>query len=163
MRLIRHLEEGLSAALLLVGLAIVMLEIVGRGVFGVSYLWSEEMSRYTLIWLTYLGAAAAVRTNSHIRITALTAILPQNAQRMLELAICALSLVFTGYVAYYGLRYVEGTAMLGLMSSDSNIPIPIWVFHAIIPIGFGLMSLRLIERMVQILWRPDIDVMVEEG
>ncbi len=163
LRIARHLEEGLSAALLLFGLAIVMLEIVGRGVFGVSYLWSEEMSRYSLIWLTYFGAAAAVRTNSHIRITALTAILPKGAQRWLELMICALALIFTTYVAFYGLRYVEGTAMLGLMSSDSNIPIPIWVFHAIIPVGFGLMSLRLIERMIHIVRHPDADVLAEEA
>ncbi len=163
MRWIRHLEEGLSAALLLFGLAIVMMEIIGRGVFSVSFLWSEEMSRYTLIWLTYFGAAAAVRTNSHIRITALVAILPQGAQRILELVICALALVFTAYVAFYGLRYVQGTATLGLMSSDSNLPIPIWVFHAIIPIGFGLMSLRLVERIVDIVRHPAADVLAEEA
>jgi C4-dicarboxylate transporter, DctQ subunit len=163
MRSLRHLEEGLSAALLLVGLCIVLMEIGTRSLAAGSFLWSEEVSRYTLIWLTYLGAAAAVRSNSHIRVTAFSALLPRPAQRWLELVILALCLFFTVYVAYWGIRFAQGSAMLGLMSSDSNLVIPIWVFHTIVPIGFGLMSIRLVERMVRILIDRETAILDGEG
>lgn len=37
------------------------------------------------------------------------------------------------------------------MSADSYLPVPIWVFQSIIPIGFGLISLRLVLNVID-LW-----------
>ena len=54
-------EYGLGGLILLAGLVIVSLEILGRGFLGFSLLWSEELSRYLLIWTAYMGAAAATR------------------------------------------------------------------------------------------------------
>lgn len=161
-RILKHLEDGLSAALLLFGLVIVVMEIASRATGSGSFLWSEEVSRYTLIWMTYLGVAAAVRANANIRVTVLIGMLPVRAQRALELAICLLCLVFALFVAWYGLAFVEGARMLGLMSSDSDLPIPIWVFQAIVPVGFALIALRLVERMVRIVRDPTMDVLEEE-
>ncbi|MEO8930640.1 MAG: TRAP transporter small permease subunit, partial [Caldimonas sp.] len=66
-RLIRF-EEAVAAIGLLLMLVQVCTEIVLRDFFNTSFLWSEEVARYLMIWSVYFGAAAAVGTNGHLRI-----------------------------------------------------------------------------------------------
>lgn len=142
-------EYGLGGFILLAGLVIVSLEILGRGFLGFSLLWSEELSRYLLIWTAYMGAAAATRDGSHIRVEFLLHFLPRRWALRLELFDTALCLLFTLSLVYAGYLLVEDSRFLGLSPTDSNLPVPIWVFQSIVPLGFGLMSLRLAITLVQ--------------
>ena len=142
-------EYGLGGFILLAGLVIVSLEILGRGFLGFSLLWSEELSRYLLIWIAYMGAAAATRDGSHIRVEFLLHLLPRRWARRLELFDTALCLLFTLALVYAGYLLVEDSRFLGLRPTDSNLPVPIWVFQSIVPLGFALMSLRLAIKLVQ--------------
>ena len=157
-RALDHVEDALSGALLSFGLAIVFLEIAGRSLFSASFIWSEEVSRYTLIWLTYFGVAAAVRSDSHIKVTIFIDRLPSRGRRGIEMLGCLICLFFCLFVAWYGVRLVGDSRSFGLMSADSDIPIPIWVFQMIVPLGYACISLRLLERLLH-LWRagaPDV-------
>ena len=151
-RWLDHVESTLSGLMLAVGLGIVMLEIVGRSVFGTSFIWSEEVSRYLLIWMTYFGVAAAVRQESHIRVLILLGRLPAPARRLADSLICLVCIALAAFVAWYGVRLVEDSRSFSLMSADSNLPIPIWVFQSIVPIGFTLVMIRFAQRLAR-LWR----------
>ena len=142
-------EYGLGGLILLVGLIIVSLEILGRGFLGFSLLWSEELSRYLLIWTAYMGAAAATRDGSHIRVEFLLHYLPRRWSHRLEIFDTALCLLFTLTLVYAGYLLVEDSRFLGLSPTDSDLSIPIWVFQLIVPLGFALMSLRLAITLVQ--------------
>ena len=48
--------------------AIVFIEVLRRFVFSYSSMWGEETARYAFIYLVWLGAAAAIKDRSHIRI-----------------------------------------------------------------------------------------------
>ncbi len=152
-RVVNHIEDALCGGLLLLGLVIVTMEIAGRSLFAASFIWSEEVSRYTLIWMTYFGVAAAVRADAHIKVTVLVERVPAALQRVLATAACLICMGFSVVVAWYGVRLVQDSRMFGLMSADSDIPIPIWVFQSVIPIAFNLIALRLAER-IWVLWRP---------
>lgn len=148
-QLLGWVEYGLGGLILLAGLIIVSLEILGRGFLGFSLLWSEELSRYLLIWTAYMGAAAATRDGSHIRVEFLLHLLPSRWAHRLELFDTALCLLFTLALVYAGFLLVEDSRFLGLSPTDSNLPVPIWAFQAIVPLGFALMSLRLAITLVQ--------------
>jgi C4-dicarboxylate transporter DctQ subunit len=150
-RALKDFEGALAGTLLLASLAIVILEISSRQILGSSFLWSEEMSRYAMIWMAYFGMVAAVEDDSHIRVDFLRDRLPLVVRRWLECFGLLGCLVFSGYVFWYGLRLVSDSRMLGIVSADSNIGVPIWVFQSIIPIAFGLLCLRLGIRLAQTL------------
>lgn len=155
--MLRHGDDALAASLLLFGLSIVFLEMASRTLQAGSFMWSEELSRYCLIWMTYFAVAAAVRDNSNIRVSIGMQMLPFRGQRALEFLVCLLSLGFAATVSWAGWHWIEGTRLLGLRSADSNLALPIWLFQSIIPIGFALISLRLVERMVRLWKNPDLD------
>ncbi len=58
-----------------------------------SILWVEEVSRYLMIWLTFLGAGLVLRYGGHIGIDTLQEALPKHAV-WIRVAIYALLLIF---------------------------------------------------------------------
>ncbi|HYX90250.1 MAG TPA: TRAP transporter small permease, partial [Myxococcaceae bacterium] len=47
---------------------VVFLQFFTRYVLRDSYAWTEEVARYLLICVTFLGTAMAVRKNSHVQV-----------------------------------------------------------------------------------------------
>lgn len=146
-----QMEGAVAGLLLALGLGIVMLEIISRALANTSFAWSEELSRYVLIWITYFGAAAVTRDNGHIRVEILIDRLNPAMRRIVEIIVALLCLVFSTVICVVSLRYVSDSRTLGIMSADSYLPVPIWVFQSIIPIGFAFISLRLILNLID-LW-----------
>lgn len=77
-RIVRLLDTGLAwfagtAAALLT--AVVMLGIVSRG-FGEPFVWSDEVSRFLMIWLAVAGWLLTSRKRAHIRIRFFHDLLP---------------------------------------------------------------------------------------
>ncbi|KRE16682.1 hypothetical protein ASE66_08635 [Bosea sp. Root483D1] len=149
LRWFNRLDEWLAGLALFACFAVVCFEMGGRSLFNTSHLWSEELSRYLIIVSTYFGAAAAVRTDDHIRVELLIDLLPAPLRRALEVLVSLLCALFTGVVGYFGYRWVEGSAALGLSSADSSLVIPIYVFQAVVPVGFAIMTLRFLARAVR--------------
>lgn len=145
---IRRLEYWVAGLILLAGLVLVCLQIFGRSFLEVSLLWSEELSRYLLIWTTYIGAVAATHDRAHIRVEFVLTLLPEPARRAVEIVVAALCLGFCGVLVHAGINLVQDSIFLGLMSAASNLPVPIWVFQAIVPAGFALMGLRFALRII---------------
>lgn len=147
----QRLDAGLSGLLLLVSLFVVVLEVVSRQLFGTSFLWSEELSRYAMIWMTYFGMVAAFADDSHIRVDFLRDRFPAPLRRWMDGLILVACFVFSVFVVFYGVRWVLDSHMLGMVSADSNIGAPIWMFQAIIPLAFSLLSLRILFRLANLI------------
>lgn len=65
--------DGILRPLLAVGMALIMFAVVfhvfGRYFVGKTYMGTMEFVRYTMVWVTMLGAASAFRGNEHVAIT----------------------------------------------------------------------------------------------
>lgn len=77
--------------------AMVFLNVVLRYGFNSGISSSEELSRMLFVWLTFLGAIAALRNLQHLGVDALLRVLPHRLKKgcaalgsLLMLAICAL-------------------------------------------------------------------------
>lgn len=127
-------------------LGIVCLEIIARSVFDISFLWSEELSRYLIVLVTYFGAVAAIRSGEHIRIELILNLLTPNLRQALDLFAAVICCIYCGAVSYFGYQWAASSYALGIVSSESTLVIPIWVFYLVIPVGFGLMALRFVGK-----------------
>jgi len=84
-----------SALMLGIGAA-VFANVIARYVFNSGLSWADEASRFMLMWVTFLGAAALLRLGEHISVDAFMLIAPQR----LRTATYALSQLLFCYLAY---------------------------------------------------------------
>ncbi len=104
-----------------------------------SILWVEEVSRYLMIWLTFLGAGIVLRYGAHIGIDTLQERFPGAAPAIRAL-IFALLLAFFGAMVVLGARY----AALTWGQTTPVLQIPIGAVYLAMPIGFALMIVHLL-------------------
>ena len=104
-----------------------------------SILWVEEVSRYLMIWLTFLGAGIVLRYGGHIGIDTLQERLPGLAPA-LRATIFVLLLTFFAAMALLGARY----ALLTWGQTTPVLQIPIGAVYLAMPIGFGLLIVHLL-------------------
>ena len=119
------------------------IQVVLRYVFSASLVWSLEATTYTFAWLVLVGMAYGVRTRAHIAVDLLTRSLAPRQQRFVAGVAFAVCLTYCGLMIYGGAEFVAGLNMLGHNAQD--IPLPRWVLATIIPFGFGLLALRLVQ------------------
>jgi TRAP-type transport system small permease protein len=104
-----------------------------------SILWVEEVSRYLMIWLTFLGSGLVLRYGAHIGIDTLQEKIPRRAAAI-RAAIFVLMLVFFGAMVWLGSRY----AMLTWGQTTPVLEIPIGAVYLAMPVGFALMIVHLL-------------------
>jgi TRAP-type C4-dicarboxylate transport system permease small subunit len=81
-------------------------QIVFR-VFFKALPWSEELSRYLLVWATFLGSSMAYKRGSHISITFLSDLVPLRVRAVLKILVSILSIVFFLSISYYGYMMIK--------------------------------------------------------
>jgi TRAP-type C4-dicarboxylate transport system permease small subunit len=82
-------------ALILIAMSVVIsFQVFSRFTLSNSLEWSEELSRYLMIWLVFLGTAVALRKKSLIGVEALSERLGFKAERALKTVVHIISVIF---------------------------------------------------------------------
>jgi TRAP-type C4-dicarboxylate transport system permease small subunit len=113
--------------------AMVFANIVLRFVTDASILWVEEVSRYLMIWLTFLGGGLVLRYGGHVGIDTLQEALPRRAAAI-RAVIAVLLAGFFVFMVAIGVRY----ASLAWSQTTPVLGIPVGAVYLAIPIGFTL-------------------------
>jgi TRAP-type C4-dicarboxylate transport system permease small subunit len=117
----------------------VFANVVLRFTTDASILWVEEVSRYLMIWLTFLGSGLVLRYGGHVGIDSLQESLPRSAVAI-RLVIVVVLLAFFVFMVAIGARY----AMLAWGQTTPVLGIPIGVVYLAIPTGFALLIAHLL-------------------
>lgn len=132
-------NRWLLIAMLALMSCLVFANVLLRYFSGDSLVWAEEISRYLMIWVTFLGAGLALRFGGHIAIEDLHERLPGPAGRLLRGLIVAALMLFFALMVYQGVLYLEATQYQTTPVTGLSFA---WVYAAL-PIGFGLLMLHL--------------------
>lgn len=142
-----HIEEYIVVVCLGLMSIIIFVQVVMRYVFNDSLSWSEELSRYLLIWMVNIGISYAVKKKCHVRITALDTMLPQRFKKILDIFSSLLVLCFAGTVMYLGYLVVAFNQKMGQVSQAMEF-LPVWIVYLAVPIGFALTCFRTIQNLL---------------
>jgi len=144
MRAFNRAVDRLSAAVRILILlqatgifAIVIVTVVTRYGFNYVLSWSEEVPRYLLIWVSFLGAAACVDLRDHIAFDYLFKRFPDRVRRAVQLLINLAIFGFGWIMLRYGIRFVQA------FGGDFMESIPftnVWYYTAL-PVAGALMML----------------------
>lgn len=145
LRVIHWIEDGILAGLLTTMILLASLQIFLRNLFDSSLLWADPLLKIMVLWVGLLGALAASRQNKQITVDVLSRILPPRPQQATRVFTSAFTAAVCAIIAYHSARFVAMDFEAGSMTS---INIPAWVFETIIPISFGLITLRYLIHVV---------------
>ena len=71
-----------SAALAIM-IMVAFIEVVRRYLLGKSYIWADDLIRYLIVYVGFVGGAAAYRDNNLASLDLVTRLFPQKAQLIL--------------------------------------------------------------------------------
>lgn len=124
------LNRWVLIGLLAVMSILVITNVISRYTFGYSFPWVEEVSRYMMIWVCFLGAGPALRVGGHIAIDTLhQSVSPSLAKffRTVIVAIIGMTLVAIGWLGidYALFAWEQETPVLGWSYGKIYLAMPI--------------------------------------
>ena len=132
--------ENVALVALLGGMMLLAVaQIVMREVFNSGVAWGGEVLKLMVLWLAMIAAIAASRDNRHIRVDAISHLLPETAIRISRVIVDVFAAVVCCVVAWQAWRYLQ----LEIEFEDTVvINTPAWLVHAIVPVGFAVTGYR---------------------
>ncbi|GHS94923.1 ATP-independent transporter subunit [Synergistales bacterium] len=126
-----------ACGLLIFGMMIVTFsQVVARYAFRQSLSWSEEVGRYTFIWISFLGLAAAFKSGSHVALDLLVKTLKGTPLRALRILNGALIVVLSSTILISGLKLFQ----VGMRQRSPALGLPMHMVYIVVPLS-GLLIL----------------------
>jgi TRAP-type C4-dicarboxylate transport system permease small subunit len=153
LRTIRSAFAGTLVFIIGVLLTLMTLQIIMRYGFNSSLLWAEEMCRYMLIWLAFLGVAMSYERGEVAALTFISNSLSRRPALILAMVTAGLSLMLCLLLVWYGWHFANlaGSSRIPAMrfilddifgADAPDAPTIFWIYVAL-PFGLALVALRL--------------------
>lgn len=140
-----RIESTLIGLLLLAALFIFLGGAIVRAISPAHAVdWAEELSVYCIIWATAFSGSVLVYEKRHISTEIIVATFSQPAQKILGLAMMMLTLLFCIIMGWYGYEAVDFALLLDERSASTLRVQQAWAVFLALPVGLGLMVLRLL-------------------
>ncbi len=138
-------EDWVSFVLFWIMAAVVFYQVFTRYILDDSAGWTEEIARYFLVAVVFVGASMSVRKNNHIQVDYFFRLIPKGLARVLSTLVDAVRCAFLGYATWLTWLLIQRIGHQQMAIID--LPVG-WVFSAMM-FGFALMFLR----ALQVAWR----------
>jgi TRAP-type C4-dicarboxylate transport system permease small subunit len=126
------LYRAIKEILIFSGLALIALTFAGvitRYVLKTQMTWAYEISILLLVWVCFLGAAAGVKSGSHVNFDAIIKLVPPGLRRYAVILKYLVIFVVTTAAVIFGYKVVIKT----MSQQFQTIPVPVSSLYAALP------------------------------
>jgi TRAP-type C4-dicarboxylate transport system permease small subunit len=120
--------------------------------------WTEEIARYLLIGVVFVGASIGVAKNNHIQVDFLYRYLPPKAGRAMALTVDAIRIAFFASMTVYTVQMMQKMGSYQMTIVD----LPMNIVYSVVLFGFAAMAVRSVwvakvhwQRGYSVLERPE--------
>jgi C4-dicarboxylate transporter DctQ subunit len=164
LKLIDTLIFGIEKTVVTVGLlaltVIVFVNAITRYVFSWSWVGTEEVSQFIVVWITFLGTSVCARKGTHITMSAFFDRLPHSKKRIASVLICSLSAVFCFGMSFLGWKLTQLVLSRGEVSAALRIPF--WIVYVSLPLGLFFAGINYTRAAAQNLRKGTVDFGIEQ-
>ena len=140
-KLSRAVNQWIEYSLFGLGLSmsiIVAVQVFCRYVLNHSLFWSEELARYLLVWLTFLGASVAYYRGMHPGIDVIYVRLPDTVRKAAAVTVHLLSMALFAIMIIFGVKF----AYFIRHQISPALYLPKWLVFTIIPLSGTVLMLH---------------------
>ena len=142
---ISRVESFLITVFLMLMILVAFSQIVLRNFFATGIDWGDSLVRYLVVWVAFIGAAVAAREEKHITIDLLPRWVTGVGRITTRAVSCIASAAICGLLTLAAIKFVGFEAQMG---NAVFFELPAWIPEMIIPVTFGLMTLRFAFRFL---------------
>jgi len=143
----RNLEAYLAMGFILVYAVLVVYKILSRLLFDAySFIWLQEVIIGLFVWAAWLSTASLVRSDDHIRFSAVIKRLPRTGVYVVYCIEWLLWLTLSGVIVQYSLRYIQQFVRSG--TTITGTPVPEYLLYLSVTVGFALVFVRTLQQIV---------------
>lgn len=124
---------------------IMLLQVLSRYVLKIGMPWTDEAARFLFLWSTFLGAAIAQRSNSHIRVSILTDRLRGKVKQIFVIAASSIEAVVSIIIVIGTILMMKKT--YGILAS--SIPIGYSWIYLSLALGVSIIVVLLLTDIVK--------------
>lgn len=143
-------ESALLAAILSVMVTMAFAQVLLRQFFSTSILWGDTFLRHLVLWVGFLGAAAATADEKHFAFDTGVALIPERFKAPVHLAArlstAAIAALLTR-AAWFFLKDEKESA--STLFTAGSWAVPGWWFWIILPAGFALITIHSLVKAAQ--------------
>ncbi|MBM4325037.1 MAG: TRAP transporter small permease [Deltaproteobacteria bacterium] len=137
---------------------VVFLQFFTRYALNNPLAWTEEIARYLLTCVAFLGGGIAVRRYSHIHVEFLYLYYPRGVAHFLSNLVDIIRVVFFGYATWLCLKVTL------IMKTQPMVVVdwPMSIVYGICTVGIAAMTIRAVQVAIQN-WRSGSSVLTRVG
>lgn len=124
-------------------LSLTLAQVILRYFFDSPLLWSEELSRLLVVWMTFIGAAAVCWQGRHLSVDVFVVLLPERVRKFIRLINQFLALGFLTILTWKSFRIVK----LENFQEMSILPLPAGTVRLAATVGAILMIIAIVSRI----------------
>ena len=144
-----RVAENTALVVLLSGMMLLSVgQIVLRELFSTGFIWADELVKLMVLWIAMFGSIAACRDNRHIRIDALSHLLPATAMGIVRILVDVFAAIVCAVIAWHAWRYLQLE-----IEFEDMLDMPAWIAHAVVPFAFAVLSYRFVILVFQHLYK----------
>lgn len=138
-------EDWVSLVLFVSMAAVLFYQVFTRYVLDDSAGWTEEIARYFLVALVFVGASMSVRKNNHIQVDYFFRLMPRLMGRVMSTLVDIVRCLFLGYATWLTWLLIQRIGRQQMAVID----LPVGIVFSCMLFGFALMFWRSLE----VAWR----------
>jgi TRAP-type transport system small permease protein len=152
-------EDWVALALFWALALVIFYQFFTRYALNDSASWTEEIARYLLIGVAFVGAAMNTRKNNHIHVDFLYRLVPRWVGRPLSTAVDLARIAFLAYCVWLTCLLITkiGSSRMAI------VDLPMGIVYGVVMFGFALMAIRATQvawgnwkRGYSVLERPEL-------
>ena len=140
-------ERYLLLPLYLLIVITIFMEVFRRFALSYSSIWAEEIARYAFIYVSWIGASAAIKERAHIRIDLILPVVGDRGRAVIMILGDLITVVLAVLAFWWSLESVLVSIKFGSVTHGLRISLA-W-FLAAVPFGFAMMLVRLIQSIIR--------------
>ncbi|NIY81014.1 TRAP transporter small permease [Celeribacter sp. HF31] len=139
---------GVATGTVLVALvSLVCLEALLRGGFNYSLGFAEELTGYGVVFMTFFGAALALRSHAMFQVHFLLDTWPEGTRRWLIRVFALVALAICVILAWKTKDLTLSSFSRGKFA-PTVLRTPLWIPQIILPLGFSVLAFFLVEQLL---------------
>ena len=138
--------------------ATVVVEVILRYGFGSSLIFTEELTRYTMVWVAFLGGVLALRDGAHVTTGGIGERFGPALGRAASLLADGLALLFLLALTWASIQTLPNQRD----QYTTTLEISIFWFYLAIPVGSVLMALVIVGRRFGLIEPERTDLAIED-